>query len=248
MNNIQNLIDLGLTLNEARIYYSLLKLKKGSIDEIAKSADIHRRNVYDTLERLQQKGLITQIISSKTLLFSAVDPEKLKEMIEEKQNSLNLVLPGLNKLYADNSLPQTAVVYKGVGGLKSYIRLVLKENKTNYSIGGKGSWFDPRILKFVISAENKWREQKQKSFNIYDAEIKKHPEVLKYIGGKHKYLPKKYSSKSQIDIFGDYVAIYSGINPKHFDDEISIFVLKDKQMAEDYKKWFDLLWELLPNI
>ncbi len=247
MDNIQNLIDLGLTLNEARIYYSLLKLKNGSIDEIAKRADIHRRNVYDTLERLQQKGLITQIISSKTLLFSAVDPEKLNEIVEEKQTSLNMILPGLDKLYKHNQPTQTTAVYKGVGGLKSYIRLMLKVNKTNYTIGGKGSWFDPRITKFVISAEEKWREQKQQSYDIYDAEIEKFPEVLKYVGGKYKFLPKKYSTKSQIDIFGDYVAIYSGIGPKAFEDEISIFVLKDKEMAEDYRKWFQLLWDLLPN-
>jgi predicted DNA-binding transcriptional regulator len=247
MDYAKNLEDLGLTPNEARIYYSLLKLKHGSIDGIAKSANIHRRNVYDTLERLQQKGLIHQVVSSKTLLFSPVEPEKLNEIVQEKQNSLNMILPALNKIFKEDELPQTAVVYKGVGGLKSYIRLVLKTNETNYTIGGKGSWFDPRIVKFVISAEKKWREQKQKSCDIFDAEIKKYPEVPKYIGGKFKYLPKKYSSKSQIDIFGDYVAIYSGIGPKGFDDEISIFVLKDKQMAADYKKWFQLLWDLLPN-
>lgn len=247
MNYIQNLIELGLTLNEARIYYALIKIKRGSIDEISKSADIHRRNVYDTLERLQQKGLITQVVSSKTLLFSPVDPEKLNEIVESQQKSLTSILPGLNKLYNEDPLPQTAVVYKGVGGLRSYIRLVLKTNQNNYTIGGKGSWFDPRIRKFATSAGKKWAQSKKVSWTIYDAKIEQCPEVLKHVGGKYKFLPEKHSSNSQIDIFGDYVATYSGISPKGFDDEISIFVLKDRQMAKDYKKWFKLLWELLPN-
>src|SRR3990167_7311692 len=81
---------------------------------------------------------------------------------------------------------------------------------------------------------------------IYDDSVRNHPEVIKAIGGENKFMTKEFSTESSIDIFGDYVAIYSGINPKQLDDEITIFILKDKSLARDYMKWWKFMWSVLP--
>jgi hypothetical protein len=137
--------------------------------------------------------------------------------------------------------------FKGTGGLKNYINLVLKTAKSIQTIGGKGTWFDPRIATFAKKADQQYKSLKIKSKVIYDQEFKKQIEALKTVGGEYKFLPAKYSSNSQVDIFGDYVAIYSGVNIKSLEKDITIFILKDKTLAEDYLKWFEFMWDLLPK-
>jgi len=44
------------------------------------------------------------------------------------------------------------------------------------------------------------------------------------------------------------VGIYSGIGIKEVEGDITIFILKDKTLAQDYKKWFDFMWQSLPAI
>jgi len=43
------------------------------------------------------------------------------------------------------------------------------------------------------------------------------------------------------------VAVYSGVNIKTLDNDITIFITKDKTLAKDYKKWFDFMWDVLPS-
>jgi hypothetical protein len=189
--------------------------------------------------------LAFQVLPKKFLTYAPVHPDKLQELVEEKQKELEGILPGLIKRFDKVNAPQSIYVYKGVGGLKNYINLELKVGKPIYGIGSKGSWFDARIKNFATRAGKKYASLQLRSKIIYDDSVKNHPEVIRAVGGECKFLPKEYSTGSSIDIFGDYVAIYSGVNAKQLDDEITIFILKDKTLAEDYMKWWKFMWNAL---
>ena len=48
--------------------------------------------------------------------------------------------------------------------------------------------------------------------HIFDYEVKEQmPEILKLVGKPCRLLPKKYSSNTAVDIFGDYVVIFVGV-------------------------------------
>lgn len=243
---IETLEKLGLTPNEAKIYNTLLEIQKGSIGDISKYAGIHRRNIYDAIQRLLSKGLAYQVLPEKILTYAPVHPDKLTELLNEKVKELETALPGLVKKFETINASQSVYVYKGVGGLKNYINLILKQGKNIYGIASKGTWFDPRIINFSTQAAKKLKEKKIKTKLIYDFELKNHPEVIRIIG-PYKILPKKYSTGSSIDIFGNYVALYSGMDIKALNEEITIFILKDKTLAHDCKKWFQFMWDYLPN-
>jgi HTH-type transcriptional regulator, sugar sensing transcriptional regulator len=53
------LSELGLTEYEARCYVALTKLTTGTAKEISQVSDIPRSRVYDTIERLERKGLVS---------------------------------------------------------------------------------------------------------------------------------------------------------------------------------------------
>jgi sugar-specific transcriptional regulator TrmB len=243
----KQLENLGLTPNEAKIYRTLLELKTASIWNISSHAGIHRRNTYDAIQRLMDHGLAFQVLPKKVLTYAPVHPDKLKELVEEKVQELNSVLPGLIRKFDKVFASQAVYIYKGVGGLKNYINLILKEKKDIYGIGSKGTWFDKRIYNFAQKAGDEYNKLKIKSYIIFDESLREHTEAIKAIGGPYKFLPNKYCSESSIDIFGDYVAIYSGVNILGLDSDITIFILKDKTLAQDYMKWWQFMWDMLPK-
>ena len=245
----QTLEELGLTPNEAKIYQALLELKNGTIWTISKHADIHRRNTYDAIGRLIARGLAYQVLPKKTLTYAPVHPEKLTELMNDKVQDLAKAIPGLTARFNKLELAQSLAIYRGVQGLKNYIKLTIEEGEQGNELlvlGSKGIFFEPGIKAFAKKHQKRLAKIGGKV--IYDEEMQKYPEELR-LGGKKKYkfLAKKYCGNTTVAIFGDYVAIYSGVHTKAVDEDITIFILQDKSMASDYRKWFDFMWDHLPT-
>ena len=80
----QILQHLGLTGIEARIYYAIVELGSVMAGDISIKTGIHRRSVYDAVQRLIEKGMISYIKMNNRKYFQAVHPKKLAEIMEEK--------------------------------------------------------------------------------------------------------------------------------------------------------------------
>ena len=91
--------ELGLSKNESRIYETLLREGELPVGQIAVRSRIHRRNVYDSIQRLLEKGLVFEILQKSENKYQAVDPNKLRELIQAKEQQLSLVMPQLESLY-----------------------------------------------------------------------------------------------------------------------------------------------------
>lgn len=244
---IETLQELGLSPNEAKIYEALLDLNQAGVGEISSKAQIHRRNVYDAINRLISKGLIFPILSRGENIYSPVDPGKLLELVKEKEVNLNKILPDLQKRYASEAGSQEAYIYRGVEGFKNYLRDILRVEKNVYMIGAKLGWFDPRLKNFIESFLKEAKRKKIKFFHVFDAEVKeKGKATLPLLGPDYKFLPVKYATNSAVDIFGDYVVTFTGLKLYKIDDEVTLFVLKDKELAESYRTWFNFMYDMCP--
>ena len=80
--------NLGLSKNEAKVYETLLREGESPVGHLAIKSGVHRRNVYDTLNRLTEKGLAFEILENPENKYKAVDPNKFSEMLEEKQQQI----------------------------------------------------------------------------------------------------------------------------------------------------------------
>ena len=69
---------IGLSLNEARVYEALLYLGEVNVNKISIKSKVHRRNVYDSLNKLIGKGLASETFIKGEKFFKAIDPERLK--------------------------------------------------------------------------------------------------------------------------------------------------------------------------
>ncbi len=236
--------QIGLSLNESKVYEALLYLGESNTNKISVKAKVHRRNVYDSLNKLIEKGLVFESFVRGERFFKAMSPERLRERIKEQEIALDHYLPDMKKLHGALQSDAEAHLFKGIEGFKNYLQLILKEKETVYFIGAKALWLDPR-LKIYLKHFTEQRKAAGITFmHLFDHEVEKQkPEILKIVGKPYKFMPAKYSSPTCVDIFGDYVVTFVGVGVGELYEEPLLFVLKNKLLADGYRKFFQYMWD-----
>lgn len=239
---------LGLSKNEAQIYRTLLKQGELTISKLATKSKVNRRNVYDTIQRLLEKGLVFEVLSTRERKVRAVEPAKLNELVDEKRRLLDKAMPQLEHLYANTFSDEEVFIYKGIEGWKNYMRDIIRLKQDFYCIGGKGAWMDERVNNFFPQFIKDAKRAKIEYFHLFDYEVKqKKHEIIKYVGKEFKFLPKGYSAPASIDFFGDRVYICSNLELGAIDEDSTFTVLVNKQVATAFKIWFQFMWDFCPK-
>ena len=237
----------GLAKNEAIIYEVLLKQGESSVATISRKSNVHRRNVYDSLQRLMEKGLVFEGISKHENLYRGVSPQKLQDLLEEKKIILDRSMPHMLSMFESNSQETQLYVYRGSEGWKNYFRDIVSVKEDFYCIGGKGAWLDARTESYFPIFLKGLEEANIQMHHLFDADIaEKIPEILKYVGPQYKFFPAEYSTQASVDIFGDRVAITSKVKSGGFtEDDFTLTVIINPQIADAFRTWFKFMWESL---
>ena len=93
--NIQNLVNLGLTEGEAKVYTALLGTGSSTVGPIVKASGVASSNIYDILERLIEKGLVSFIIKSK--LVRELHLFMLKKIMLRREQKIPSYCQALNQ-------------------------------------------------------------------------------------------------------------------------------------------------------
>jgi len=236
--------EIGLSQNEARVYEALLQIGESSVQAISLKSKVHRRNVYDSLNKLMEKGLVSEVFVKGEKNFKAINPRRLLELLKEKEERVNKLLPEMQSKYEAVEEKEEAYLYRGIEGFKNYLQDILKTGETVYFIGAKAFWLDERLKHFLPRFQRERKKFGIKFMHLFDYEVKEQkPEILKLVGKPYKFLPKEYSSPTAVDIFGDYVVTFVGVKPGQLEEEPLMFVMKSKRLAEGYKKFFQFMWD-----
>ena len=100
-NNMQiesKLREAGLTENEAKVYSTLLEIGPKTASTLARRTGLHRRLIYDIADRLIKKGIIGYIVENKKKVFQASHPKRILELIREKQEAVQEIMPALHQM------------------------------------------------------------------------------------------------------------------------------------------------------
>jgi sugar-specific transcriptional regulator TrmB len=238
MMNTGVLKELGLTDTEIKVYLALLESEQCLASSISKKADVERSVTYHILEKLMRKGLISYVIKENRKYFSAAEPKKLHDLIKEKENSLNELIPELNKIIKRSEEPLSIEVFRGKEGFKTVLDDLIKHKKPYYIIGYTGT--GPKIASFWYIYWNKRRIKNKVWRYLLINKGDENMEALKYPLTKVKFLPSKtIQEKSSIIIYDD--------------DKVLLFLpliefagirIKNRETHEAYKQYFDALWKL----
>src|SRR3989338_2453324 len=122
-----DLLFLGFTQNEAKIYLACLELGNGSAVQIAQKASLARSTSYDALRTLMQKGLITTFLKGSKKRFATSDPEVLKIRLQQQEEKLYRLLPELHALYVSKTTKPQLRFFEGKQGVNIVLKEALEE-------------------------------------------------------------------------------------------------------------------------
>jgi sugar-specific transcriptional regulator TrmB len=223
--------EIGISKAESIIFITTLRKKNVTVRELSKETGIHRTNIYDVLEKLKEKGLISYFKEGNTTYYNASDPEKLFDFINEKRNFLEKIMPKLIEFSNDKSNDVIVEVYKGKEGMKTAFKKMLKLNKPMYGFGIKG-----QLREHLPIFAEQWIKEMKRKKSVYRC-IYTSRDPPKYYT-KIRYLPEKYNGPVATFIYGDE------ININIWNPVLIAIVIKSKEVADVYKMHFDLLWKI----
>ena len=225
--------EFGLTENEANVYLTLLRLGSATASEIAQKTNIHRINIYDILERLQERGLVSYVMVGKRKNYEATEPKRILEIEEDKIKNIKEILPELNSHRILAKSPQEATIYKDKKGIKNVLVEITKTKHPVY-LFASGWGFHEMFPEY----ENIWyshlKLNKVKIKALISSKFKKTKiqEPLNY-----RFLPSQFVFPSTTVVFGNkvFLIIWSA-------QPIGILI-RGKEIAESYKQFFNILWK-----
>jgi len=239
----QILEELGLTKNEVKVYLALLELGSTPAGKLIKKVGMHRGIVYDLIDLLIDKGLVSYVIKANRKYFEANDPERLKEYLESKKQELEKKQMDLDKLIPELQLKrqiskeeQEGTIFKGKKGLKSIFEDILNDKKEWLVFGATGKFKDI-FHAYFIQFHNRRAKSKIPLRIIFKDEIRKQRREIDLKLCNIKYLPDSYLTPSTTFIYGNKVAIIN------WSTEPMAFLMRSKQVADSYRSFFDVLWK-----
>lgn len=240
---INTIKDLGLTENEAQVYYASLSLGPSTILKIARAADLKRTTVYSVVESLKKIGLINIQFKGIKQLFAAESPDKLESMLDIKRQELNNNLPELQSLYNLKGGESLIKYYEGLESVKTVYEQILKEVKPNDDyrvISDTAKWMsaDPKYYQSFL-------ERRAKK-NIYSKIItKKSPTTLKLEKFKQNYKMEQKFMPEKVAMTVNQIILPHKFILHQFIPPIMAIVIENKSIIRAHQETFDLLWQSL---
>ena len=240
MMNLEVLKKIGLSEGEIKVYNALLEIGETSINNIHEKIGIDRRNIYDILNKLIERGLVSYIESNNKKVFKISNPNKIIGYIEEKQTNLESVkkevsniIPSMKEIFESKKEDLDAEIFKGAEGVKAVWDDMLNY-KAVYWIGS-GMYMPDKFPAFFNSWDKRRIKNKTKSYHLFRHE--KRSEVSKKIFPDSKFLPKEFSGNPTVTAtYGDKVVNFL------FGENLFAFVIESKELAENYRNYHKFLW------
>lgn len=241
------LSSIGLTKSEIKVYEALLKLGQSTAGPIVDESKVTRSKIYDILERLKHKGLVSSITKSSTKYFHAADPTAILDYIDEKKKSLDEskeavsnILPYLDHLKESSSDKRVAEVFLGIKGMRHAFLEMIKifSSKESYYAFGAGKGEDKfQVQKFFTELHKARMKKKVKSFIIFNEVSRglfKNQEKSSLV--KARYIEQ--STPSAINIYKNITII--AILQK---EPITILI-RNQETADSFRDYFQIMWSM----
>jgi sugar-specific transcriptional regulator TrmB len=242
---------IGLGKGESKVYLTLIDIGPAAIGAVSKRAGITPAKVYIIIEKLKQKGLVTETIQSGTKHFQSQDPEQLLSYIKEKEKLLakekediKELIPKLKAKQKSRS-EQSIQIYDDIKGIETLLAYITDSCKEK----------DQKILHLTYGDEYADEILREIFLNFYNKLSKQGARVSILAADKSKSTIHQ-QSKQKLTIQGSTQIRFCDINaPTSFiiyDDKAAIlqykdhlcaFEIKSEPTIQSYKRFFEQNWK-----
>lgn len=233
--------NLGLKPNEAKVYLACINLGPTTVSNISVLSGLQRTYVYDILEDLNIKGLVSYSKKDNITIFTALPLAKFEAIYRQKLARYRAILPQLEMFEKRGvNLPKVRY-FQGLDGVKSAVMDTL-------SVGRGGE------ILLYFTGVNLWEKERTFAQEYIDKRVRMNiriraiaednPETRFWTNKDRDVLrttrlvkPGLFPFTNEIDIYGDKVLFTS------LTDEILAVAIESKSIATMQRAIFDLAWK-----
>lgn len=237
--------QIGLNKSEIKVYLSLLKIGASTTGPIITESKTANSKIYEVLEKLIQKGLVSYFTKENVKYYKANNPKMLldylderKIEIEKEKEKISKLLPYLQTVSEEKEDVKEAVIFSGYRGIKTAFTNLVDELEKGEEVHIMGVHdFGEKFLNLALYFQKIRSNKKIKAkflVNLGAKNIAK--EFKKYPPTEIKLLPKEIFTPAIFIIYKDKVII-------NLAKEMTFFVLKSKSAKEAFDSYFNLLWK-----
>lgn len=231
--------ELGFSERETKVYVALLELGSVTSGPIAAKTKLQHSKVYETLDKLIEKGLVSYIIVSKTKHFQASSPKEILNIIEERKRRFRSILDELELKQKFSESKQIAIVHEGFKAFKALFNRIadeLKPKEQYWAFAFKNEYYTPAASLFLRKFHQKLEEK-----NI-DDRLLGHQSV-------RQALKKTFEGNNNIKILFTandtplgVIIIKNKVINLVWGERPTAIEITSEQIHEQYKKFFLELW------
>lgn len=244
--------DLNFSDKETAVYLALLELGTAKPGELAKKTDLNRTTVYDLLESLMGKGLISKYKKGANMFFNALEPDRLLNYLDREKEEKEKIIERQKKKVKE-LLPE----------LVSLENIYTSKPRVQFFEGEKGmreAYEDTLISKEMILAYANAQTMHEGLPNFFPEYYKRRTEKKIFIRAiiprnelsieraghnqeemrETRFIPEGMLFSPEINIYHNKMLIAS------WKEKMAI-IIESKELADLEKIKYNLLWEALPR-
>jgi len=241
MDTFELIHDTGLSKKESAVYAALIDQGRQSLSELHRSTQINRPALYETIPRLERRGLVSKVQVKNRVHYAAESPRKLLQEYQEKVANETKGLEALAEVYetADAERPKVKYFDSERGH-----EFVFDDVIHTLPIGGEFYRYSSRIesgrTDFSHSYYAKNRDKRKLERLMITSESKAKRKASK-LDRSVRAIPESF------DLFEDNISLLIyGPKTAYIDySSNTSFIIESEKIARFQHKLFRLLWKQL---
>jgi len=237
----QQLYQLGFSKNLSAVYLALFELGKAKGGQIIKKTKLPRSVIYNSLDELVKRELVSQTEYKGVAMFTINDPDNLVNEMEKQKQLAKSFSKNIKKDLKHR--PREISVYEGLDGMKraTLNKLTAPEGETVFTFGASPANVQPELDKFWRNVFHKQRIKKKIYFKgLYDHNVEQ--KLIDYRNtinmSAARYMPLGLELPVWFSVCDDMLSI---MVPE--DDPPLVFNIRSRAAAEAIKRYFHHLWK-----
>ncbi len=232
--------ELGFSEREVKVYTALLELGLTKVGPIASRSKLQHSKVYQTLDKLIEKGLVSYVVVSKTKHFQASDPSEILNILDDRKRRFKEVIEELKQKQKYSGSKHIAVVHEGYKSFKALFNRVadeLQKGDFYWAFAFKDEYHDSHASLFLRKFHEKLKEKRVDDRVLGNFSVKK--EIKKTFEGNKNIKIRFTKNETPLGV----IIIKNKVINLVWGERPTAIEITSDQIHKQYKNFFDDIWK-----
>ncbi len=232
----RDLEKLNFTVNESKVYLTLVKIGACHAGLIAKETQLDRSSTYNALKALIERGIISTLFENQRTIYVPENPKKIIDYYQEKQAIAHNIIPKLQEQFNFQKPKTNVKIFQGYKGLKTIFQDIIDkcDSKNPYYVLSSEGHFSKK-MPYYAPLFRKQKEQKKIKTQMLIRETREKHTLGKY--SQYRSIPLRAESPVTINIYENKVAILL------WEDTPQAIVIDHPDVAHIFEDYFSFMWK-----